>query len=89
MENFPPILTVLHYLYPDVVPIFDQMILRAVGYDKEKINRKRLNQSQELYHEYLEHHWSLAEKYANKINNFRETPVRAIEMALWVSRGEK
>jgi len=87
--GLPVCTTVLHYLYPDIVPIFDQMILRAVGYDKEEINQKRLNQSQELYHKYLEHHWSLVEKYSDKIKNFKETPVRVIEMALWVSRGDR
>jgi hypothetical protein len=87
--RLPVCTTVLHYLYPGIVPIFDQMILRAVWYDREEIKLKRLNQSQELYNEYLEHHWSMVEKYADKITNFRETPVRAIEMALWVSRGDR
>ena len=87
--RLPVCTTVLHYLYPDVVPIFDQMILRAVGYDKEKIKVKRLNQSQALYNEYLEFHWSMIKKYAIKIKNFKENPVRAIEMALWVGRGDR
>ena len=86
--GLPVCTTVLHYLYPQVVPIFDQMILRAVGYDKEEIKTKRLNQSQELYYAYLQHHWSMVNKYAQKIVNFRETAVRVVEMALWVSRGD-
>jgi len=86
--RLPVCTTVLHYLYPNFVPIFDQMILRAAGYDREEIKRKQLNQSQELYYEYLQHHWSMVDKYANKISAFRETPVRVVEMALWVSRGD-
>jgi hypothetical protein len=85
--GLPVCTTVLHFLYPSIIPIFDQMILRAVGYDRDEIKRKRLNQSQDLYGDYLGFHWSLVEKYRSKINNFRETPVRVIEMALWISRG--
>jgi hypothetical protein len=86
--RLPVCTTVLHYLYPDVIPIFDQMILRAVGYKKDVVKAKRLNQSQELYNEYLEHHWAMVRKYATQIGNFKETPVRVIEMALWVNRGD-
>ena len=85
--GLPVCTTALHYLYPSIVPIFDQMILRAVGYDREEVKKKRLNQSQGLYGDYLQFHWSLVDKYMNKIPDFRETPVRTIEMALWISRG--
>ncbi len=85
--GLPVCTTVLHYLYSNVVPIFDQMILRAAGYDKEEIKSKRLNQSQDLCYDYLHHRWSMVDRYANKTNSFQETSVRVVEMALWVSRG--
>ena len=86
--RLPVCTTVLHFMYPGVIPIFDQMILRAVGYNKTEINQKQLNQLKELYAEYLEHHWSLVNKYLKKISGFQESPIRIIEMALWVKRGE-
>ena len=95
LENKPygmrlPVCTaVLHYLYPNVVPIFDQMVLQAIGYSKDQIKSRQLNQSQELYNEYLDHHWSMVEKYSNNIRNFQEKPVRVVEMALWITRGNK
>ncbi|MCX5887398.1 MAG: hypothetical protein NT096_16040 [Proteobacteria bacterium] len=86
--RLPVCTTVLHFMYPGVIPIFDQMILRAVGYSKTEISQKQLNQSKELYAEYLEHHWSLVDKYLMKISGFQESPIRIIEMALWVKRDE-
>ena len=87
--GLPVATTVMHFLYPEVVPIFDQMILRAVGYTREEIQKNHLNQSIELYEKYLIHHWGLCDKYSSRMSGFLETPVRVVEMALWVSRGEE
>lgn len=86
--KLPVATTVMHFLYPDTVPIFDQMILRAVGYNREDIKKNNLNQSFELYEKYLIHHWGMCSKYSSSTAGFFETPVRVVEMALWVSRGE-
>ncbi len=88
--RLPVCTTVLHFMYPQVVPIFDQMVLRAVGYSRDEIKARELNQSSELYGQYLEHHWSLVRTYSPKFARLGlpETPVRAVEMALWVNRGE-
>ncbi|HEV2729340.1 MAG TPA: hypothetical protein VGV15_04850, partial [Terriglobales bacterium] len=40
--------TFLHFLYPDVVPIFDKQVLKAVG-----VNDKGANQSYEVLREYV------------------------------------
>ena len=87
--GLPVCTTVLHYLYPDTVPIFDQMVLRAVGFDREDVKKRRLNQSTTLYQQYLGHHWDMVDKYAEEVEHLRESPVRAVEMALWVSRGNE
>lgn len=83
--RLPVATTVLHFLYPNIIPIFDQMVLRAVGYAKEEA--RVLNQSFSVFQEYLPHHWSLADKYSIKLVPFSETPVRLVDMALWVVRG--
>jgi len=73
----------LHLVYPEVVPIFDEQVLRAVGVDE-----KDANHSYEFFREYLPHAWSLAEKYRHRFAVFqKETPVRVIDIALWVCRG--
>jgi len=75
--------TLLHLVYPEVVPIFDEQVLRAVGVDE-----KDANHSYEFFREYLPHAWSLAEKYRHRFAVFqKETPVRVIDIALWVCRG--
>lgn len=74
--------TLLHFLYPEWVPIFDKMVLKAVG-----ITEKDANQKMEIFEEYLPFNWNLCEKYEDKIRNFKkETPIRVIDMALWVIR---
>ena len=75
--------TVLHFLYPDVVPLFDRMVLRAVAIDSEAASRDR-----RVFEEYIPHAWSLAGKYRQECSQFRqETPLRVIDMALWANRG--
>jgi hypothetical protein len=86
--KLPVCTTVLHFLYPDVIPIFDKMVLMAVGYTPEQIDKDALNQDQYLYGQYMEHVWSLTKIHANQINaqKYKESSVRIIDMALWVTR---
>jgi hypothetical protein len=74
--------TFLHFIYPDLIPIFDSQVLAAVG-----INEKDANHSYEFLRDYLPHAWSLAEKYNSHLVAFtQESPIRLIDMALWVTR---
>jgi hypothetical protein len=79
--------TLLHLAYPEVVPIFDVQVLKAVGVDKK--DAKAASHSYEFFREYLQHAWSLADRYCSKLAMpGGETPIRAVDMALWVSRGK-
>lgn len=74
--------TFLHFLYPDIVPIFDKMVLSAVG-----ISDKNANQRIDVLEQYIPFAWELAEKYSSQLRSFKETPLRLIDMALWAVRG--
>ena len=74
--------TFLHMLYPDVIPIFDKMVLQAVG-----IRDKNANQNKAVLGEYLPHAWAMADQHARQLVGFREEPIRLVDMALWVMRG--
>jgi len=73
--------TLLHILYPDFVPIFDQMVLKAVG-----AWRDGANQNVTVLSQYIPHAWVLADKHTQPLSGFKESPVRLIDMALWVRR---
>ena len=74
--------TFLHFLYPSVVPIFDQMVLKAVGMWFKDANHKT-----NVLKEYLPFAWELTELHAQHVSSFtKEGPIRVIDMALWVSR---
>ena len=75
--------TFLHFLYPASVPIFDRMVLQAVGVD-----RVGSNHDYDVFREYLPFVWGLADKYATRAcNGHTESSLRLIDMALWVNRG--
>ena len=77
--------TVLHFMYSKTVPIFDKMVLRAVG-----INKEGANGSLEVLKEYMPHAWALADRYAEKMADLDPLgPVRHVDMALWVCRGTR
>ncbi|MFH1107967.1 MAG: hypothetical protein V1790_02040 [Planctomycetota bacterium] len=76
---YPMRTTFLHFIYPDVVPIFDVQVLKAVGVHEENANHSIVRLEQ-----YILHVWRLKEKYSAALLNLPETRVRAIEMALWV-----
>jgi hypothetical protein len=77
--------TFLHFLYPTIVPIFDKMVLKAVG-----VNDKDANHDYNVLREYLPHAWKLADRYAARatVQCKHEQPIRLIDMALWVNRGK-
>ena len=76
--------TLLHFMYPSVVPIFDKMVLQAVG-----VLDKHANQSSKVLMEYLPFAWELADRYEENFLGFEmESPIRVIDMALWVGRGK-
>jgi hypothetical protein len=84
-STLPVRTTFLHFLYPSIVPIFDQMVLKAVGAWDKNANHKT-----SVLKNYLPFAWELAEKHAQQISNFtKEGPMRVIDMALWVSRGNE
>jgi hypothetical protein len=73
--------TILHILYPNIVPIFDQMVLNAVG-----AWRDRANQDISVLVHYIPHAWALADKHTKQLSGFKECSVRLVDMALWVKR---
>lgn len=83
-DTLPVRTTILHFLYPDVISIFDKMVLQSVG-----INEKNANHKIEYYKQYQQFAWELEDKYKDKIlgAGFDEPPLRVIDMALWVNRG--
>jgi len=83
--TFPVRTVFLHFVYPETVPIFDRMVLQAVGYTKEAAKKAIYKESVLL--QYIEHIWSLEKRYLHLLpQNARETPLRLVEMALWVNR---
>ena len=77
--------TFLHFHFPDVIPIFDKQVLRAVG-----IEEKRANQSYRILYNYIPFAWEIAEnsKFVPQ-EGWAETSLRLFDMALWVERGKK
>jgi hypothetical protein len=73
--------TLLHILYPNVVPIFDKKVLLAVG-----VWHKGANQNMAVLHKYIPYAWILANKHAQQHTAFTETAIRLTDMALWVTR---
>ena len=74
--------TLLHFVYPTVVPVFDKMVLKAVGLWSENANKKI-----SVLENYLPVAWELAERYPPIASQFPESRIRAVDMALWVARG--
>jgi len=73
--------TLLHVLYPGVVPIFDQMVLKAVG-----AWREAANQDMAVLRRYVPHAWVLADRHTRQRSVFKKTPVRLVDIALWLTR---
>ena len=75
--------TLLHFHYPTVIPIFDKQVLLAVGVDKEEANRKY-----DILFEYIQFPWDVAGNPGIIPQDWKETPLRLLDMALWVIRGK-
>jgi hypothetical protein len=75
--------TLLHFLYPTAVPIFDKMVLKAVGMWSDGANTRL-----DVLKAYLPVAWRLADRYESQLVSFRESSVRVIDMGLWVTRGD-
>ena len=63
------------------------MVLKAVDVNYQEGD----NQKKSKFLEYIPHVWGLSEKYANKIKlipSLKDTPIRIIEMALWMKGRE-
>ena len=77
--------TLLHFVFPDVVPIFDKMVLAAVG-----ITEKHANQSLSILNEYIPFAWQMAANHRENLEAFNQySALRVIDMALWVNRGSQ
>jgi hypothetical protein len=77
--------TFLHFLSPTTNPIFDKQVLLAVG-----VKEKFANQKISFLGAYVDHAIELAKRHAGHLRNFLdETPLRLIDMALWVTRGSR
>jgi len=74
--------TFLHFLYPDTVPIFDKHVLRAV-----KITGKDANKKQDVLFDFIPFVWGISKNSKVPVD-WAETPLRLIDMALWVNRGK-
>jgi hypothetical protein len=79
--SLPVRTTLLHFLYPDVVPIFDQMVLIAVG-----SWYKAANQDIGVLGRYIPHAWALVDRHTRHFTGFQETPIRLVDMGLWLVR---
>jgi hypothetical protein len=75
--------TLLHFLYPSTVPIFDKQVLLAIG-----VTKKGANKDPETLREYIPFAWRLADCHATGRPGFTETPLRLTDMALWITRGD-
>jgi len=78
--------TVLHFLYPESVPIIDINVLQALGYSHEQA--KKTIKNIHTYESLLPIHWGLGRRYEKHFTSFPESSVRLIDMALWVIRGK-
>jgi len=79
---FPVRSTLLHFVYPDAVPVFDKLVLQAVG-----VRTKNANHDEAVLRSYLPFAWDLAVHHnPQKQVPGQESALRLIDMALWVSR---
>ncbi len=74
--------TILHFLYPSTVPIFDKQVLLAVGVPEKDANKK-----QDVLFKYIQHAWDISKKTYIP-HDWQETPLRLVDMALWVIRNK-
>jgi len=86
-DTIPTRATLLHMVFPDVVPLYDEQVLIAIGIRNDKIHHKDPSRKYSYYQTYTTHIWELVQKYSQVIKgNFTETSLRILDMALWVVR---
>jgi hypothetical protein len=74
--------TFLHFTNPRVIPIFDKQVLLAVG-----ISEKDANHKMEYLQLYFPYALELAKRYGESfLSSDAESPLRLVDMALWVTR---
>ena len=76
--------TLLHFLYPNIVPIFDKQVLLAVG-----VTEKNANKKHDILFDYIQFAWDICKKPNIIPQDWLESPLRLLDMALWVIRGKK
>lgn len=82
-SSLPVRTTFLHFIYPDVVPIFDKQVLLAVG-----VNKRNANRDPAVLRQYIPHAWQLVNRHSPTCATFsKESNLRVLDMALWVVRG--
>lgn len=79
---FPARSTILHFLYPSIIPIFDKQVLLAVGVAEKDANKK-----QDVLLKYIQHAWDIS-KNSYIPHDWQETPLRLVDMAFWVIRNK-
>lgn len=85
-RTYPVRSTVLHFLYPHDIPVFDIKVLEAVGVEDAK--ELDANHDLDFFRRYIEHAWVLERKHLDALSAFPGlTPLRVLDMALWVERG--
>lgn len=81
--SLPVRTTFLHFIHPETIPIFDKQVLLAVG-----VTEKGANQKMQFLETYIAHATTLARTHSVHFSSFyNETPIRLVDMALWVVRG--
>jgi hypothetical protein len=75
--------TFLHFLYPGTVPIFDKQVLLAVGVTDKDANKKK-----DVLFDYIPFAWEISWNSHVPVN-WQETPLRLLDMALWVIRDKQ
>ncbi len=75
--------TFLHFLYPSTVPIFDKQVLIAVG-----VKEKDANKNHHVLLDYIQFAWDIS-KSPYIPQDWQETPLRLVDMALWVIRDKQ
>jgi len=75
--------TLLHFLYPSTIPIFDKQVLLAVGVAEKDANKKY-----PILFDYIQFAWDIS-KNSYIPRYWQETPLRLLDMALWVIRDKQ
>lgn len=77
--------TICHFMWPNIVPIVDRMVFRAIGNSDE--DSDIYAEDMDCVKRYIEHNWALSDRYSPVFpSHLHETPVRLIDMSLWVIR---